>query len=91
MRLTFLLISAIAIMSLAGCSYQPARISTVPAIVIDDGGYGKDRVRRHREYGEGRYHNHETPIPPGHLPPPGECRDWDPNLPPGQQPPPYKC
>ena len=30
-------------------------------------------------------------IPEGHRPPPGECRDWDPNLPPGQQPPPRKC
>ncbi len=30
-------------------------------------------------------------IPAGHRPPPGECRDWNPNLPPGQQPPPRKC
>ena len=30
-------------------------------------------------------------IPKGHLPPPGECRDWIPGLPPGQQPPPRKC
>jgi hypothetical protein len=30
-------------------------------------------------------------IPPGHLPPPGECRIWYPDLPPGHQPPPGDC
>ena len=30
-------------------------------------------------------------IPPGHLPPPGECRVWYPGRPPGQQPPPGPC
>ena len=30
-------------------------------------------------------------IPPGHLPPPGECRIWIPGRPPGQQPPPQPC
>ena len=30
-------------------------------------------------------------IPPGHLPPPGECRVWYDNRPPGQQPPPTSC
>ena len=30
-------------------------------------------------------------IPPGHLPPPGQCRIWYPDLPPGQQPPPGDC
>jgi hypothetical protein len=30
-------------------------------------------------------------IPPGHLPPPGECRIWYPGIPPGQQPPPGSC
>src|SRR5919108_6605718 len=30
-------------------------------------------------------------IPPGHLPPPGECRVWYPGKPPGHQPPPGKC
>jgi hypothetical protein len=31
------------------------------------------------------------PVPPGHMPPPGECRIWYPNTPPGQQPPPGNC
>jgi hypothetical protein len=30
-------------------------------------------------------------VPPGHLPPPGECRLWFPDRPPGQQPPPGRC
>ncbi len=30
-------------------------------------------------------------IPPGHLPPPGECRIWYPGQPPGKQPPPGNC
>ncbi|MEQ9814067.1 MAG: hypothetical protein RLO50_14915 [Azospirillaceae bacterium] len=30
-------------------------------------------------------------VPPGHLPPPGECRIWFPDRPPGHQPPPGNC
>ena len=30
-------------------------------------------------------------IPPGHLPPPGECRIWRPGVPPGHQAPPGDC
>lgn len=30
-------------------------------------------------------------IPPGHMPPPGQCRIWFPERPPGQQPPPGDC
>jgi hypothetical protein len=30
-------------------------------------------------------------IPPGHLPPPGQCRLWYPDRPPGHQPPPERC
>ena len=34
---------------------------------------------------------HSLHIPPGHLPPPGECRIWFPGRPPGHQPPPVSC
>jgi hypothetical protein len=30
-------------------------------------------------------------IPPGHLPPPGQCRIWVPGEPPGHQQPPRSC
>jgi len=30
-------------------------------------------------------------IPPGHLPPPGQCRIWYPDRPPGHQPRPGPC
>lgn len=30
-------------------------------------------------------------IPPGHFPPPGQCRVWNPELPPGQQSAPGAC
>lgn len=44
--------------------------------------------RAERQRGSSR---EDRRVPAGHRPPPGECRDWDPNLPPGQQPPPRKC
>lgn len=30
-------------------------------------------------------------VPPGHYPPPGACRIWDPAVPPGRQSPPGAC
>lgn len=30
-------------------------------------------------------------VPPGHMPPPGQCRIWYPGIPPGHQPPPGNC
>lgn len=38
-----------------------------------------------------RDHRGSQGIPPGHLPPPGECRVWFDDLPPGHQPPPTDC
>ncbi|MGH9198676.1 MAG: hypothetical protein ACRD1T_23475, partial [Acidimicrobiia bacterium] len=40
------------------------------------------------------FHEHgytHLSIPPGHYPPPGECRIWYPDRPPGHQPPPGNC
>ena len=34
---------------------------------------------------------YDVRIPPGHYPPPGECRLWYPGVPPGHQPPPVSC
>lgn len=45
---------------------------------------------RHESYFHREGHT-ELEIPPGHYPPPGECRIWYPGRPPGQQPPPGTC
>jgi hypothetical protein len=37
------------------------------------------------------YHEQPVKVPPGHLPPPGQCRIWYPGTPPGHQPPPGPC
>jgi hypothetical protein len=52
---------------------------------------GKDW--EHRGY-DGYFHEHghtTLGVPPGHLPPPGQCRLWYPGRPPGHQPPPEHC
>jgi hypothetical protein len=60
------------------------------------GAYGYEHGYAPRLYGD-RYrprrerHREAIRIPPGHLPPPGECRDWYPGGPPDHQRPPYKC
>jgi hypothetical protein len=50
----------------------------------DSYGWQDDGPRRGRDRREAR-------IPRGHLPPPGECRNWYRGVPPGHQPPPYRC
>jgi hypothetical protein len=40
---------------------------------------------------QGRYGDRSQGIPPGHLPPPGECRVWYDDRPAGHQPPPTNC
>jgi hypothetical protein len=44
----------------------------------------RDHYFRDRGYAQVR-------VPPGHLPPPGECRIWHPDRPAGHQPPPGRC
>ncbi|MDN3523321.1 hypothetical protein [Halomonas ramblicola] len=41
--------------------------------------------------GSYRYDSHDSVVPEGHLPPPGECRIWYPDRPAGHQPPPGDC
>jgi hypothetical protein len=41
----------------------------------------------HRDHGG----HSQVNVPPGHLPPPGECRIWFPDRPAGHQPPPGDC
>lgn len=40
MRSMFLLLSVAVLLGLAGCSYDPARVSTEPLVILDDGGHG---------------------------------------------------
>lgn len=56
-------------------------------VVVADGGGRPQPGPSPRTYPSYRSLN----IPPGHLPPPGECRIWYPGKPPGQQPPPVSC
>ena len=42
-------------------------------------------------WGRARSQDRTARIPPGHLPPPGECRVWYDGRPPGHQPPPTDC
>lgn len=60
-----LILVALMVAGLAGCSYQPARISPEPAIVIDDDGH-HDRDHRHDD----RYHDHNR----GGFCPPGQAK-----------------
>jgi len=39
----------------------------------------------------GPYDTRSQGIPPGHIPPPGQCRVWYDNVPPGRQPAPVSC
>jgi len=68
---------------------------------------GEYSYEKHRERGQDRrdghweddaygsyFHEHgyaHLDIPPGHYPPPGECRVWFPDRPAGHQPPPGNC
>jgi hypothetical protein len=82
MRNTVLLLGTVLV--LGGCSTRSiggVPIPTEPGdVILDDDGRG-DRERA-RSPGE---------VPPGHYPPPGECRIWYVNRPPGHQPPPSRC
>lgn len=48
-------------------------------------GFGPDRESRRERRSQAAV------VPNGHLPPPGECRTWNPRLPAGQQSAPYRC
>ncbi|MCK0510972.1 hypothetical protein [Aromatoleum buckelii] len=54
----------------------------------------KSEKRRDDDRESSYFHEHgytRLSIPPGHYPPPGECRIWYPDRPAGQQPPPGNC
>lgn len=53
-----------------------------------DGGWYYDDDRRR---GRGQGDNRVRGVPPGHMPPSGQCRIWYQDRPPGHQPPPGDC
>jgi hypothetical protein len=72
-----------------------AMLLGAPLDVAADQGRGQGRGRGAQERPADHYfarHGYlKLDIPPGHYPPPGECRVWFPGRPPGQQPPPARC
>jgi ABC-type Zn2+ transport system substrate-binding protein/surface adhesin len=51
-----------------------------------------DHGKRHEKDKDRHGDRHtQVKVPPGHLPPPGECRIWFPDRPAGHQPPPGDC
>ena len=56
--------------------------------------YADDPYKYRRDGKRSYFHDHgysRLNIPPGHYPPPGECRIWHPDRPAGHQPPPFRC
>lgn len=56
--------------------------------------YADDPYKYRRDGKRSYLHAHgysRLNIPPGHYPPPGECRLWYPDRPAGHQPPPFRC
>lgn len=79
---------------------EPWPVYAPPPPVVYAPGPGVHHGYRHGHRGKaGRWkHVYElgrasphVDIPPGHYPPPGECRLWLPDRPPGHQPPPMRC
>jgi hypothetical protein len=58
-------------------------LSTLCGCAVEGGVYDDGSSRS--------YPRQNVEIPPGHMPPPGECRVWYPDRPPGQQPPSGPC
>lgn len=67
-----------------GASKKAARASVAHEKHDDD--RKDDNASYFKRHGHEKLH-----IPPGHYPPPGQCRIWHPGRPPGHQPPPTSC
>ncbi len=79
MRLAAAFVSSLWLVACSASSVDPAP-SSVPlpssAVVVDDDVKGPKKLKG---------------VPPGHYPPPGQCRLWHEGRPPGHQPRPQSC
>lgn len=67
--------------------WETARLLCVPLLLL-----GLAGCAAHAEvYSLGHPPPAHVKVPPGHMPPPGQCRIWFPDRPPGHQPPPGSC
>lgn len=73
----------------AGCSGAKPEVRTAPnpeaSVVIGPGAAGSDVASKKTGASQNASTAARYGIPPGHLPPPGQCRVWMPGEPPGQQ------
>lgn len=86
----------VAVLAVALAACGPRMVGGVPVPGDRDGGVvvigGEGEAQRDgRGQGGGEYARSPGEVPPGHYPPPGECRIWYVNRTPGHQPPPARC
>ena len=74
-RLTRAILATAAVLGMAGCVVYEEP---------DHGGY-------YEQQGGYYYQQQNVHVPPGHMPPPGQCRIWLPDTSPGHQPPSGSC
>lgn len=80
------IVSAIAIALVVNSS-----CGTLDVVITDGRGGAPSPVPRSEPRGEAYASYRTLKIPPGHLPPPGQCKIWYPGKPPGHQGPPMSC
>ena len=84
-RVLALLAVALLAASCAGSFHVTGRTSNEPRVIVEEEDH-RDDVHVGRSV-----HPAHLGIPPGHLPPAGQCRVWFPGRPPGHQPAPGAC
>jgi hypothetical protein len=83
-----LVAAALLVAGLAACSSSNPEVETGPdpqASSIPGTGSGTEPARKNDNVSENASTAAKFGIPPGHLPPPGQCRVWMPGEPPGKQ------
>ncbi len=76
---------------LAGLSFLGSSLSGCTSVSVAAKWPYEHPVEYEEEYEYEDEYEAYAHVPPGHRPPPGECRIWYRGTPPGQQPPPGSC